>query len=298
MNAGLTIAAIAALLGGLAAQTAPPPRASLHAAWLHELLDLDSQGAAASYEVLATEQGGPAGQRWLAAARLCELRRLGAAPSTRGTDLAGMPESLQKALRETQQSPVPTDLLDRARNHPEGLLEWLRQNQHAPRFSARPAVAEAHRQALNQSEPGKREMRRQLLAKMQVATQRGDRRTATELWRQIRLLEPESREARPFDHVRALFILKCELAGKATQAAHLRAQYFGDWQPPGGPAPTVEATLLNIAAMLRADDLLADEDDQLRLLQERLQAGGDGAAKVLQLLARVPVYAEQLLRRD
>lgn len=286
-----------AFAAAAAAQQRPEP--SLHAAWLQELLDLDAAAAARDYRRIAEDTRTPVGERWLAASRLFELHRLEVPGVAAAPEPADAPESLRTRWREVQQTPPPMELLARARNAPAELTDWLGNNSHL-RFLSRPLLPEAHRQAINQTGPGNRELRRQLLATLQGARQKGDRRAIAEAWRQLLLVEPELRDPRPFEHVRALFILKCELGGRSAQAARLREQYFRDWQPPaveGNAGDWLATVTSNLAAMLKTEDLIAGEDEQLQQLKERLARGGDNVAAI-EMIRRVPFYAERLLRRE
>jgi len=260
------------------AQTPPPERAlvpanptnqpaspTLHDAWLFEVLDLDIKKAVAAYEKVAADQRPANLDRWVAVARLAELKRLGVDVTLR-VDPKEVPEPL-RAPFENNSAPLPVaDLLERVQGNPALL----------PPLHPITLVAEEWR-----------------LAQMQIPSLR-------EL---LKNREQNSRRSGGngyswVNKANAVDILRAELGGWRTGADARRALWFSNWQPPklpGDPQPYLEKFKTNLEALLHDP-----EQSQYRSLLNTLRdtvnerAATDPAA-ALALVARLPIYAEKLL---
>lgn len=250
---------------------------TLHQAWLREILDLDVAGAAADYARIA-ERGGPgAPERWVAAARLLELRRLQA------IDTAPSIQDCPTPLRATFQAAsvtIPLDpILARVRQKPaEALRDLTSETGRLPRL--RPAVPAVESWLMDQIGPSLRDRMRQRMETFASRNRSADVRRYTE-------------------RLYATDIARAELGNRPAQANALRALYFRDWKPPeapGDPLPHVARIRTNLDAWLADGDTGAQQAAALRDLGTAIQrlAETDPAA-ALALVRRLPFYAERLL---
>ena len=258
----------AALLGAgvLAAQT-PTSDAStaLHAAWLREVMDLDPVGAANDYEQLAKTTRGNEPERWLAVARLAELRRFGLAPGAM-LDTAEAPAPVRAALTNLPQLPDEA-LLPRLSLDPALVLQALgtEQGRMPPLRAASSAVLDWVRSQLGPTP------------------------------RSSRIRTDRSRAERIY----AVDVLLRELEGRQHQAANLRTLYFTDWKAPvvREPAKDAMATVqANFELWLAEKELSQYQHSLLVRLREALvQRANNDPAAAIELLQRIPLYAERLL---
>ncbi len=265
-RAARALAAAAALAAVGAAQAgAGDVGTRLHAAWLREMLDLDTAGAAAEYEAVAADRSGRT-ERWIAVARLAELQRQGVAVANPGP-VAEAPAAVRAALALL--APLP-------------LAELLKEpGADATRVpELRPATNATLNWVRSQAGPNTSERQRQRAASSRPRTP-ADRNDAERMAR-----------------LHAFDVAQRELQGKTEQAAGLRAVYFPDWKPPVADGePT--------AALARAKERLdawqkeqGQNDGQLALLgrlRGELDARGADAAAAVAWLGRMPVYADRLL---
>jgi hypothetical protein len=295
--------AVLLLVAPAGAQT--PPEAGLHRAWLGELLDLDSAAAAALYGALGNDAHAPAGERLLAVARLLELQRIGAAEPEAVPGGVQLPPAAREALRGTQVARAACErLVTRAREQPGTLPGWLQEqpDRAMSRFNPRPLVPLVLAAALDATQaPDRDDRRRQLQVQFQQALRSGDRLQAVELRRQLRLLEAGRWDVRQLERSRALQVLRAELDGRADEAERLRHEWFQSWRPGAVSAtPEVElrTALRNLEQLRSGGDLLAEEAEPLARLSQRLRAAAQRGdfAQALELLGRLPIYRERLLR--
>lgn len=254
MNRGWLLAALAATAAVATAQTpANDASTALHAAWLREVMDLDPTGAADDYEQLAKNARSNEPERWLAIARLVELRRFGIAPGP-VLDTAEAPAPVRAALANL---PTLPDEVLQALGTEQGRMPQLR--------TASSAVLEW--------------VRSQLGPTKQSSRIRTDRSRAERIY--------------------ALDVLQRELEGRQHQAANLRTLYFTDWKAPVVRVPAKEAMATvqaNLEAWLAEKDLGQFQHKLLEQLRDALvlRAQTDPASAI-ELLQRIPLYAERLL---
>jgi hypothetical protein len=116
----------ALLAGALCAQATP---SGLHAAWLREVLDLDSAGAAADYVRIAADPHAPLLDRQLATARAYELRRVGVAVPQPLPGIELIPEGLQQHFpRSPEPVPALESVLEAAAGDGSRLQEVLQRD--------------------------------------------------------------------------------------------------------------------------------------------------------------------------
>lgn len=257
-------------LGAFAA-TAPAQAPSndastaLHAAWLREVMDLDPTGAANDYEQLAKNARSNEPERWLAIARLAELRRFGIAPGPM-LDAAEAPAPVRTALANLPALPDEA-LLPRLCLDPTEVLQALGTEQ-----GRMPQLRAASSAVLEW-------VRSQLGPTPRRSGIRTDRSRAERIY--------------------ALDVLQRELEGRQHQAANLRTLYFTDWKAPVVRVPAKEAMATvqaNLEAWLAEKDLGQFQHKLLEQLRDALvlRAQTDPAAAI-ELLQRIPLYAERLL---
>lgn len=283
---------LAVLLSPLSAQAAGGlrPSASLHQAWLIEVMDLDHQRAAELYSEVARDRQPDNLERWVATARLLELQRLGRA--TAPTLLtAEIPAPLRSPFAAAATPLDATQLFQRAAavtaiaptttppppppTPPSNANPAANPaaNPEAARLPPlRPVVAEAEAWLLGQIGPSWRDRFRQ-----------------------------RQQAPRPqfIDRFMTIRIAMAELEGKRGQAAQVRELYFTQWQPPAltGAAPVLlDRVRRNLAAMQRERSALAYPSTLLQRLAETIeQAAATDPAAALALVARLPILAEALL---
>lgn len=289
----------AALVFALAAAAAQEP--ALHDAWLRELLDTDVKGAVADYRRVAGSTQRPESERWAATARLAELQQSGAPVEGLAELLAAAPQALQQVVAPSASTVDLAPWLAAARESTESLFELVRTTERGqPRPQARPLMDAALRWIEQQSGPGRREQRRQLLEQLQRARLEGDGRLYMEARRQLRALAPTEREERLSQLAFAQQVLRRELGDSPESADQIRQLRFPDWKAPlapGEPGEVLARVQANLAVRLAATKDLASDRELLLQLQARLKAleGTDPAAAVA-FVRRLPVLAEELLR--
>ncbi len=249
----------------LAAQTGASP---LHAAWLRETLDLDVPAAVKSYRQIADDARAPMLERQIAAARLEELRRLGVRGADPGVNLDLLPAEVRNAGRP---QPSPPANQDTDPSRPAGGGNSA--NTHDPLL--RPIVA-----ALVQH------------VREQMFPNQGDR------GRMSRDRDSSVQTSRVVERIRALEIVRAEIAGKREEAETLRLRSFPNWKPQPWPADATSAweqARRNLVAWQQDRQLGASERETLRelltTLDEDAKAGVD---KALARIDRLPLYAERL----
>jgi hypothetical protein len=199
-----------------ATQANQPERVpTLHDAWLLEVLDLDIKKAAAAYARVATDQRPGNLDRWVAVARLAELKRLGV-DVTLPVDLKDVPEPLRAPL-ESISAPLPVaDLLQRVQGDPKEVLQRIgTEDSRLPPLHPVTPLAEEWRLA---QIPNSR-------ARQQNSTPSGPNRINADYWVNLGS---------------AGDIMRLELGGWRSQADARRAILFPNWQPPklkGDPQP-------------------------------------------------------------
>lgn len=255
----------ACLHATLGAQTGASP---LHAAWLREILDLDLPAAAKGYREIADDAQAPMLERQIAAARLEELRRLGA----RGADPGASLELLPAAVRSVAKPLPPTTSNQEPAADPEAGSNTA-STTNDPLL--RPIVA-----ALMQN------LREQMFPSL------GER------GRPNRERDANAQTTRVVERIRALEIARAELAGKREEADALRLRSFPTWKPqpwPQDSAAAWEQARRNLVAWQQDRQLGASERETLRLLLATLDDDAKaGFDKPLARIARLPLYAERL----
>lgn len=263
--------------GILSAQATPPP--TLHSAWLAEVFDLDVDRAVGGYARLANDARTPTAERWLAAARLVELQRLGCAVGTPRPSAEDIPPALRPQFAAAQPAVDMQPILDRSAGSAVDLVERLRrQGVRLP--DPRPLVPEVHRWAADLLGPARDRWRR-----MQSPANR-----------------PRGNDAAPFsDHVWAAMILRAELDGQRVQAQAQRRLYFPEWKPePRSDEPEVllQRIRTNLDAWTKERGLTIQQLQLLRRLGETIEQQAEkDPESVLGLIDRLPLYANRLLRR-
>lgn len=254
------------------AAAAPRPPATLHQAWLTEIMDLDRPRAADLYREVAKDKSPDNLERWVAIARLAELHRLGVttAPTV---EEAEVPAAIRAPLAAAN-DPVPTAALtEAATQEPAQLLQSLGTTPgRLPLL--RPAVYAAEAWLIGQIGPN---------------------------WRDRSRLRPQNQAGRaPFpDRYNAVRILVYELEGRRNEAESVRALYFTQWRPPAtanDAAKNLARAKANIETLVRERQMQGSQLTLLLRLGEALDktaATDPGAAQAL--LLRLPFFAELLL---
>lgn len=274
MNASRAALLAAGLAASAAAQTTP---SALHAAWLREMLDLDPKAASQAYLAIARDERAPAIERQIAAARLEELRRIGA-PAASG-DTA--PEALPPGLRTQPDAATQEEL----RKSISAILGAAT----APRAAA-PAT------------PGDRGNDANLpslrpLVQFVVQSARDDERQ--ERSASIRFQPfggPDS--TRVIERIRAHEIARAEIAGRAQDAEDIRQRAFPTWKPQPWPQDRKAAWQTvreNLVRWQQERQLSGTERDILARLLTTLDADAQQSVDLaLARLDRLPMYVERL----
>jgi hypothetical protein len=281
---------------------------------LAELLDLDTAGAARTYAAVITDNKAQPGRRFVAFARLLELQRIGAVePVSLGFDQLELPQELLEArdrlatARQLAMARRPFEgLVEKATADPQGLATWIEQGERG-QFNQRTLVQQIYNRALEAADASTaREHHRQLRLQLEEATRRNDRVRMLQVQMQLQQLQrmrsADEPEGQRQQRVRALSLLRHELAGEKSTADWLRAQQFRGDQRPAMPSGTPEEVLdlvrHNLAQLSSSKDLLRDEGEALQKLQGLLEseAATKGAPAALLELNRLPVYRTLLLR--
>jgi len=257
-----------------ASTTAPVQSStSLHRAWMLEVLDLDSLGAAKVYSEIVADRRPLNLVRWVAAARLAELHRLDIDRGGPSIDFTDVPDELRTAFADADTTLHIEPLVRKVSREPEAvLLEIATEAGSLPNF--RPIVETAESWFVDQSGPSPLDRRRQ-------------RRAAFN-------------NRPPFtDRVFALWILRDELRGRRNQADEKRSNYFILWQPPESTAtPEVELARfrINIEALLAEREWTGYYQRRHRRLKTTVEElAADDPAAAMALVRRLPRYAERLL---
>ncbi len=272
--------ALAAALAAAAPAQQDAAEVTLHAAWLCEVMDLDVARAVAGYRRLAAEARPGQLERWVAAARLAELRRIGAAPGAT-PDLGELPPPLRAAFTAVAQPLPASTLLARIHGEPKTVLQAL--TTEAGRLpTLRSVVPASEDWLMRQIGPSLRDRWRQ---RMETWSSRGR----------------GAESARTTERIYAADVLRAELQGRTPQADALRALYFADWRPPAAVADA--ATELarirhNLAAALGDSDMTAAQSALLRELGAALDQRDADPAAAVALVRRLPLYAERLLQTE
>ncbi|GAB4138976.1 MAG: hypothetical protein Fur0037_04970 [Planctomycetota bacterium] len=301
MRTAVLFAAACLLPAGSAGAQDGAAAPRLHDAWLREILDLDVQAAASAYSRLSCDTTTPRGERWLATARLLELRRIGVGTTLPAARIEDVPAPLRPSFEKAStERPDLSELiekahhLDRGRDELLAEVDRLARGERGPRI-LRPLVSDTISWLVSTT-PSTRQARRELWQKIQVAWRSGRQEQVVSLWRQLRQLG--SSRPRMFQRENALQILLRELDGRTSEAERLRRDYFPDWREPRltNDAETLLSTVLErFPSLLR--DARPEEADALRRLEAEIEeAGEEDPAKGLRILQRLPFYAEWLLR--
>ena len=271
--------ALAFGLGGAVFATALPAQSQrqprdastrLHAARLREVLDLDVRGAISDYQAVAVERSSL--ERWIAVARLEELRRL-AIPAPQPAPLKEAPRDLQKALPLLTPLAI-AELTQRAAQLP---AEPLRESEgaEAPLLDLHPASAAAQIWVRSQSS---------LSASARFEMRRG---TPTQA--------PDESRAQTF----ANDILRRELEGRTQVADSLRERDFRGWRvptPAGTPTEILARVRTNLDAWIKESAGNAALSELLvRLRDELEQRQASNPVDAVQLAMRLPRYTEKLV---
>jgi len=247
--------------------------ATLHQAWLAEVLDLDTQRAVALYAEVA-QRGGPVNlERWVAVARLIELQRLGI-DAGRPIDLGEVPTPLRAPFAAAQ---TPLDKAELARfiaADPKTLLPILGTAEGKVPL-LRPIVPVAEDWLLKETGPSQRDRLRQ-------------RREA--FANRVRFTDP----------INAYQILVAEVAGDRRRADANRKLFFPSWTPP--PVSTDHAVNLerfhrNLEDLRNEREGTRSQDGLLQRLRSTVEKTYEAdPAAAIGLLLRLPLYAERLLK--
>jgi hypothetical protein len=275
---------LSALGSPLASQQPASPRASqdasmrLHAAWLREMLDLDVKGAVAEYRAIANDRQSRH-VRWIAVARLGELKRI-------GVDVGPMPPThdAPKEIKDVLAllTPLPVDeLLRQARG--AAAPDASAGPEPALSYELRPATPAAADYIGSQLGPSRNERQQQ-------------RANAISRSRQSPPREPSRSDRERTD---AYDVVVTELDGKEAQATNLRELFFPDWKPPpikGEPAEVLARVRAHLDTWLEEANISRTRRELLtRLRAEVLARGETDPNAALQFVARLPWYGERLL---
>lgn len=250
---------------------APRPVATLHQAWLVEVMDLEPQRATDLYREVARDKSPDNLERWVALARLVELHRIGVAPRV-AVDPIEVPVPLRAAMAAAT-APLDVAALLALAGDPDLLQARSAESGRLPLL--RPAVAEAEAWLIDQVGPN---------------------------WRDRRQRQQSPTDRPPFsDRFNAVRIVVAELDGNRRQADEARSLYFTQWRPPatsGDHAASLARVRANFDYLLRDHDLARSQQD---LLLQRLRDAIDkmaatDPASAMALVLRLPVFAELLLR--
>lgn len=272
-------AAAALVAAGWQEPKQPPPApqpvtratATLHQAWLAEVMDLDSRRATELYREVARDKVPDNLERWVAVARLAELHRLGVAAELL-IDPLEVPPPLRASLAAAA-APIDVEALTRrASSDPAQLMQSL--GSEAGKLPVlRPAVFDAEVWLISQ-----------------VAS-----------WRDRVRQRQQSQAARPpfTERFYAMRIVIAELEGRRSQADEVRALYFTQWRPPvvtADHAANLARVRTNLETLLGERDMIGAQNllNRLREAIEKEQAADPAAA--MGLLLRLPYFAELLLQ--
>ncbi|MCB9887777.1 MAG: hypothetical protein H6838_19990 [Planctomycetes bacterium] len=278
LGAAFASAALAPRATAQGPETIEQPLAALHRAWISEVLDLDTAGAAAQYARVAREGRSAQPERWVAAARLAELQRMGVTtPPAPG--LVESPAALRSAWAEVQPRLEVDGLLQRLHDAPTVTLPELAGDGHGvPEL--RPLVPKAESWLLAQTGPSLRDRRRQ---RMQAFAN----------------LSRSPQVSNYLQRLYAATIVNAEVNGRRSQADALRALYFATWRPPvtaEEPEAVVAHALTELDTWLGEEEVSPQQRMLLGSLRDHLaRKAAIDPREARDLIARLPRYAERLL---
>ena len=271
---------MAATLAPRTAAQSTPVAATVYTAWLQEVIDCDSAAAAETLSKLSYDTHTPKVDRWLATARLLELRRVGVGATLPSAILDDVPVELRDYFKDrTSEREDLQGLQQLVRQEDGKLLDTIRSSPR--RGSFRPLVATTVRWAAEQN-PELQKTRRLLWQQWQSARRAGNQRAALEASQKLRQLPSGQPGLLQREH--ALQILLRELDTRTSEADRLRRDYFPDWQKPRLTADT--STLL---ANATASVLYFKTDASLpAALRQQARVTG----RIVELPAQGPVEIE------
>lgn len=254
--------------------SAPASPTALHRAWLCEVLDLDTAGAAQRYARIAEDSRPGNHWRWLAIARRSELQRLDVAGGQRVEPGDVPQEQLQAAFSAADTTLDVAALVQRVDGTPEDVLKALAAPEGALPL-LRPIVGAAEDYVLDL-----------------LRASRGERDHSR------RVRQPFQNRSSFNENVFAPQVLRAELNGTRAQADATRSLYLPRWQPPAVTG-SVETNLQRIRFNMQP--LLAERESfPLRRLHEQLRDRIEELAvkdpgEAVALVRRLPRYCERLL---
>lgn len=244
-----------------------PAAKPLGRAWLREILDLDTRGAAEEYAQISKDPLAEPRERELAAARIVELCRIGVIQPPSPLDMHAVSTVTRQRLEQSLAQPAPPIFQaarEAAKKGTPAVLEFLATSGQLPQL--RPLVAPS---------------------------------TASERPRSSRTPPIERPgDLRPQDRVYALQVLRAELENRSADAAELRRRQFANWQPAPWPQDLAKALAPiepNLARWLAEREIEEPERvllTQLRQLASKLQS--EDQARLTALLDRLPVISDRL----
>ena len=258
---------------GRAIDPLPRPKApNIHAAWLQEVLDLDTKGAMKSYRRLATDDTAQPLDRQISVARLYELRRIGVGKDAPPPDLEVLPKLLQDHFRANQE---PAERL-------------------AESIDAEVEVGQGDAEAVRSflAKGAEIELRPLVVATVLAAREDPSRRPQRYYypWR--------NSPARVLDRIRANDIVRAELNGQREASEQLKREAFPNWQPQKWPDDkdlAWKTVRKNLREWRNQRQLKPAERELLRRLQAVLESDARrGPERALQRLDRMPLYFERL----
>lgn len=269
------LVAAATLDAGLRAQQ---DGATLHRAWLREVLDGDTAGAVRVYGRLAADPSVQLLDRRIAAARLIELRRIGLAGDVAPPPMDLVPQNLQQTIQWVPESqaihPTIVRELDLAGGEPAAMRQFLATTS-VPQL--RPFAFALARATMEETEPEIAEISRQ----------------------RTRFFMPTSdNPAWLLDRARASDIVRAELEARRADADRLRQRYFPHWRPQPWPEDASASWTLarqSLGQWQRETQLTTAEKELLAGLATHLETlAADDPKRALEFIARLPLYAERL----
>lgn len=241
----------------------PSLSTQVHEAWLKEALDLDVRGAMQAYDRIQKEAPRNQPLRWIATVRMAELQRLGVGqPEPLTPSLEQAPQAVREGLEQLRE-PLPVDELLAEPTAPIDLL------------ALNPATA---------------------LTQAWVRKQLGS--TLDARWLQNMARYRRWADSQPAQYWWASDILRAELRGRPEQADALRKLWFADWQAPklsGDPKELLAVVQQRLDAWIAEPEVSSRDRWRLRRLAEELQKRTDDPQAALEMVARLPTFAERLV---
>ncbi|MCU0865464.1 MAG: hypothetical protein MUC36_16895 [Planctomycetes bacterium] len=254
-------------------QKAHEASTAMHAAWLREVLDLDTAGAVREYRHIAGDARPSNLERWLAMARLGELHRIGVDTGPR-IPIAEAPATVRSALQATETTLPIDELLQRLQAEPPEIMRRVgtEAGKMPPLRPATPLVQDWVRSQIGPS------LDENLARRMQNMSRQPDQRSELSL---------------------ANDILNLELQGRAALASNRRTLFFANWQPVvagGDPAAALAKARAELESWSKEPDISSLHQRRINDLRQAIdQRAAIDPAAMLALIGRVPVYAERLL---